>query len=490
MNGSMRTVRDSLGELQIPADAYYGAQTARAMANFPISGLRLPRAFIRAQGIIKWAAAKAHVELGALDPRKGDAICRAAEEVIDGRFDDWFVVDVYQAGAGTSQNMNANEVIASRAAELLGGSRGDTSLVHPNDDVNRSQSTNDTIHVAMNIAGMELLAHALDPALRKLEQALDDKAREFEPIVKAGRTHLQDAVPLRLGHVFGAWAENIRRHRRWLEQAAAQLLYLGLGGNAVGTGINTPPGFAERAVQHIASFTGLGFRLAPDPFTFNQNPDEVVLVSGVLRNVALALQRIANDLRLLASGPRTGLAELELPAVQPGSSIMPGKVNPVMAEMLNMVAYQVQGCDQTVALAGGAGQLELNVMMPVMAANFLHEIMILSTAVEQFTERCVRGIRANTDRCRAYAEQSLALATALNTAIGYDRAAQVVKRALADNSSLRDAARALGIPDEAVAHALDVDRLSQVTPRTAAEATSGVMPLHHSTVPTTGEKGD
>jgi fumarate hydratase class II len=469
MNPPVRTVRDSLGELQVPADAYYGAQTARAMANFPISGLRLPRAFIRAQGIIKWAAAKAHMELGVLEARKAQAICQAAEEVIEGGLDEWFVVDVYQAGAGTSQNMNANEVIAARAAELLGGPRGDTSWVHPNDDVNKSQSTNDTIHAAMNIAGMELLAHALDPALRRLEQALAAKAEEFSGIVKAGRTHLQDAVPLRLGHEFGAWAENIRRHRRWLEQAAANLLYLGLGGNAVGTGINTPPGFAERAVSHIAQYTGLGFRLAPDPFAFNQNPDEVVLVSGALRNVALALQRIANDLRLLSSGPRTGLAELELPAVQPGSSIMPGKVNPVMAEMLNMVAYQVQGCDQTVALAGGSGQLELNVMIPVMAANFLHEIMILATSVDAFTERCVRGIRANPDRCRAYAERSLALATALNTEIGYDRAAQVVKRALADESSLREAAKALGIPDDPLHRALDIDQLSQVTPRAAGE---------------------
>ncbi|MCL6593205.1 MAG: aspartate ammonia-lyase, partial [Alicyclobacillus sp.] len=335
-----RVVRDSLGELEIPAEAYYGAQTARAKANFPISGLRLPRAFIRAQGIIKWAAARAHRDLGVLSAEVAEAICQAAEEVIRGELDEWFQVDVYQAGAGTSQNMNANEVIAARAAELLGGTRGDTRLVHPNDDVNKSQSTNDTIHVAINIAGMELLAHELDPALHALEHALASKAAEFGRIVKAGRTHLQDAVPLFLGDEFAAYAENIRRHRRWLEQAASNLLAIGLGGNAVGTGINTPPGFAETAVAYVAQYTGLAFRLAANPFTFNQNPDEVVLVSGVLRNLALALQRIANDLRLLASGPRTGLAELTLPAVQPGSSIMPGKVNPVLAEMLNMVCYQ------------------------------------------------------------------------------------------------------------------------------------------------------
>ncbi|MBX5435679.1 MAG: aspartate ammonia-lyase [Alicyclobacillaceae bacterium] len=488
MQARTRVVRDSLGELEIPAYAYYGAQTARAMANFPISGLRLPRAFIRAQGIVKWAAARAHGDLGALPPDKVNAICQAADEVIDGKLDAWFVVDIYQAGAGTSQNMNANEVIASRAAELLGGARGDFRLVHPNDDVNRSQSTNDTFHVAMNIAAMELLAHRLDPALRRLAAALEDKAREFQGVVKAGRTHLQDAVPMRLGDEFGAWADNVRRHRDWLEMAASSLLAIGLGGNAIGTGINTPPGFAERAVAHVAERTGLGFRLAPNPFTFNQNPDEVVLVSGALRNVALALQRIANDLRLLASGPRTGLAEIALPAVQPGSSIMPGKMNPVLAEMLNMVAHQVVGCDTAIAHAGGAGQLELNVMMPVMAANFLHEIHILATAVEAFTDRCVTGIQANAARCRAYAEQSLALATALNTEIGYDQAAAVVKQALAQGTSLAEAAQALGIPVEVVQRALDVERLSLTVPRTFGESVWSVAPPVHA-VPTMAGTG-
>jgi fumarate hydratase class II len=465
MTQQTRIARDSLGELAIPADAYYGAQTARAIANFPISGLHLPRAFIRAQAIVKWAAAKAHLTLGVMDAAKANAICTAAEEVIAGRFDQEFRVDIYQAGAGTSQNMNANEVIASRAAELLGGARGDYTRVHPNDDVNRSQSTNDTIHVAMQIAGMELLAHQLDPVLAKLAAALVEKGREFSSIVKSGRTHLQDAVPMRLGDEFLAWAQNIQRHRRWLEQAAANLLAIGLGGNAVGTGINTPQGFAATAVGFVAKYTGLAFHLPENPFTFNQNPDEVVLVSGVLRNLALALQRIANDLRLLSSGPRTGLAEIELPAVQPGSSIMPGKVNPVMAEMLNMVAYQVQGCDTVVAQAGGAGQLELNVMMPVMAANFLHEIQILSTAIKAFTDRCIRGIRAHAERCRAYAEHSLSLATALNVEVGYDTAAKIVKHALAKDISLREAGLQLGIDPAAIERALDVDRLSQVVPR-------------------------
>ncbi|MDQ0190897.1 aspartate ammonia-lyase [Alicyclobacillus cycloheptanicus] len=466
MTGPTRTARDSLGELQIPAEAYYGAQTARAIANFPISGLHLPHAFVRAQAIIKWAAAKAHVELGVIDPAKAQAICAAAEEIIDGHLSEWFVVDVYQAGAGTSQNMNVNEVIAARAAELLGGTRGDTSVVHPNDDVNMSQSTNDTMHVAMQIAGMELLAHRLDPALAKLEAALTAKAREFANIVKAGRTHLQDAVPMRLGDEFGAYAQNIARHRQWLEQAAANLLDIGFGGNAVGTGINTPPGFSATAVRYVAQFTGLNFRIAANPFTFNQNPDEVVLVSGVLRNLALALQRIANDLRLLSSGPRTGLAEIELPAVQPGSSIMPGKVNPVMAEMLNMVAYQVQGCDTTVAQAGGAGQLELNVMMPVMAGNFLHEITILANACEVFADKCVAGITANEARCRMYAEHTLSLATALNVELGYDTASKIVKHALAHDMSLRDAGLALGIDEDTMARALNVEQLSRVVPRT------------------------
>ena len=465
-----RMTRDSLGEIEVPEDAYYGAQTARAALNFPISGLRLPRAFIRAQGIVKWAAARAHKQLHVLEPHVADAIMVAAEEVIQGNLDPWFIVDVYQAGAGTSQNMNANEVIASRASELLGGKRGEVARVHPNDHVNKSQSTNDTIHVAMQIAGMEMVAHELDPALHRLEQALEDKAKSFSGIIKAGRTHLQDAVPMRLGDEFAAYAQNIRRHRRWLEQAAANLLFIGMGGNAVGTGITTPPGFAQMTVGHIESYTGLGFRLAENPFTFNQNPDEIVLVSGVLRNIALVLQRIANDLRLLASGPRTGLAEIDLPAVQPGSSIMPGKVNPVLPEMLNMVAYQVQGCDATVAAAGGAGQLELNVMMPVIAANFLHEIRILSTATDTFATRCVAGITANEERCAYFAEHSLSLATALNTTVGYDVAAKVVKHALAHNLSLREAGLALGVPETELTRALDIEQLSRTVPRTHSEA--------------------
>ncbi|QQE80301.1 aspartate ammonia-lyase [Alicyclobacillus sp. SO9] len=466
----MRTAHDSLGELQIPAEAYYGAQTARAIQNFPISGLHLQPAFVRAQAILKWAAAKAHKDLGVMDGQKTEAICHAAEEVMSGKLDEWFQVDVYQAGAGTSQNMNVNEVIASRAAEFLGGQRGDYSRVHPNDDVNKSQSTNDTIHAAMQVAGIELLAHQLDPALGELIQSLEDKARAFNHIVKSGRTHLQDAVPMRLGDEFAAFADNIRRHRRWLEQSAASLLEIGLGGNAIGTGINTPEGYAQTVVEYVAQFTGLSFRLPDNPFTFNQNPDEVVFVSGAVRSLSLALQRIANDLRLLSSGPRTGLGELNLPAVQPGSSIMPGKVNPVMAEMLNMTCYQVQGCDTTVAQAGGAGQLELNVMMPVMAANFLHEISILSESVRVFSDKCIRGIEANEAQCTFYAENTLSLATALNVELGYEQAAKIVKEALAKDISLREAANNLEIPEHLVNKALDIEKLSRVVPRGAGNA--------------------
>lgn len=472
MTQPTRTVHDTLGELQIPEHAYYGAQTARAIRNFPVSGLRLPHEFVRAQAIVKWAAARAHGDLGVLSGDKVDAICQAADEVIEGRHRQWFPVDVYQAGAGTSQNMNVNEVIASRAAELMGGQRGNTDLVHPNDDVNKSQSTNDTIHVAMNIAGMEMLAQQLDPALVALQAALETKAKQFDHIVKSGRTHLQDAVPMRVGDEFSAYADNIRRHRIWLEQSASNLLAIGMGGNAVGTGINTPSNFAELSVKYISEYTELAFYLPGNPFTFNQNPDEVVLVSGVLRNLAQALGRIANDLRLLASGPRTGLGELELPAVQPGSSIMPGKVNPVMAEMLNMVAFQVAGCDTTVTQAAAAGQLELNVMMPVMAANFLHSIHILCTAVEAFTEKCIEGIEVNEARCHWYAENSLSLATALNLELGYERAASIVKYALAQDVSLREAGIRIGIDAQLLDEALHIDRLSRPTkamPSHAAE---------------------
>ncbi|WP_040393273.1 class II fumarate hydratase [Effusibacillus pohliae] len=460
MGQEFRIARDSLGEVRVPADAYYGAQTERARHNFPISGLRLQPRFIRAQGIIKRAAAIANRDVGELDPSLAAAIIAAAEEVIEGKFNDQFVVDVYQAGAGTSQNMNANEVIANRACELLGGERGDTSLVHPNDHVNMAQSTNDTIHVAMNIAAIEAITHDLLPNLLHLEEALFKKANEWDGIVKSGRTHLQDAVPMRLGQEFGGYANALKMRREMLQQVSERLLVIGLGGNAVGTGINAHPDYSEKAIAEVARFTGLPFRKPDNYFTFVQNPDTAVEVSGQLRALATTLMKIANDIRLLSSGPRTGLAEIRLPAVQPGSSIMPGKVNPVLPEMMNMICYQVFGCDVTVASAGSASQLELNVMMPVIAYNLLHAIQILGTGVRAFTDKCIVGMQANEERCRYYAEMSTSVATALNPLIGYDRAAEIAKKAYAENKTVREIAKAEGLTEEQLANYLNLRRLT------------------------------
>lgn len=455
-----RVSRDSLGEVKVPASAYYGAQTERARHNFPISGLRLPYRFIRAQGIIKRAAAIANRDVGDLDQSIAGAIIQAAEEVIDGKFSEHFVVDVYQAGAGTSQNMNANEVIANRACELLGGSRGDTSLVHPNDHVNMAQSTNDTFHVAMNIAALEAITRDLLPNLLHLEEELYKKAKQWDGIVKSGRTHLQDAVPMRLGQEFGGYANALKMRREMLRQVSDRLLAIGLGGNAVGTGINAHPDYSEKAIAEVARFTGLEFRKPDNYFTFVQNPDEAVEVSGQLRALATTLMKIANDIRLLSSGPRTGLSEIQLPAVQPGSSIMPGKVNPVLPEMMNMICYQVFGCDITVASAGSASQLELNVMMPVMAYNLLHAIQILATGVRVFTDKCIVGMEADAERCLYYAEMSTSVATALNPLIGYDRAAEIAKKAFAENKSVREIGRAEGLTEEQLAAYLNLREMT------------------------------
>jgi fumarate hydratase class II len=457
----VRIDHDSLGDVHVPKDAYWGAQTQRAVENFPISGLRLQSAFVRAQAIIKRACAKANMELGELDNEIGEAIVKAAEEVLDGKLLDQFVVDVYQAGAGTSQNMNANEVIANRAIELLGSRKGDYSLVHPNDHVNRGQSTNDTIPTAMHISGLEEITHKLLPALETLREALEGKAREFDPIIKAGRTHLQDAVPMRLGQEFGAYARTIELGIERIEKNAEELKELAIGGNAVGTGINTPSGYKELAVKYINEVTKLDFRPAKNPFEAIQNRDAVVNVSGALRTVATSLIKIADDLRLLSSGPKTGLNEIVLPAVQPGSSIMPGKVNPVLAEMMNMVCYGVMGCDHVVARAGQAGQLELNVMMPVIAYYFLHAIEILANGAKAFTERCVRGITANQEACRTYAESTPQVVTALSPYIGYEKAAEVLKEALAQNKTIREVVQEKGLlPPEKLEEALDLRRLT------------------------------
>lgn len=433
-----RTEKDTLGPVKVPADAYFGAQTQRAVDNFPISGLRLQPAFLRAQAIIKAAAAEANMAAGALDPDTGAAIVEAAAEVRRGEFDDQFVVDLFQAGAGTSQNMNMNEVVANRAEELLGGAKGTYSRVHPNDHVNMSQSTNDTIHAAIHIAAVMELADRFYPAAAVLESALEKKARAFDGIVKCGRTHLQDAVPIRLGQVFGAYASMIGHARGGVERAMESVLALGIGGTAVGTGLNTPPGYQAAVLRHINKLSGHEFVRAPDMIEAMQSLNDVVYLAGALRVMATSLKKIADDFRLLGSGPRTGLGELILPAVQPGSSIMPGKVNPVLAEMLNMVTYQAMGCDAVIVQAAQGGQLELNVMMPVIAYNLLQEIEILSTAMDAFARKCVQGVKADRETCRAYAERSATLATALSPAIGYEHAARLAKEALKKDLLLRD----------------------------------------------------
>ncbi len=438
MDRKFRIQRDSLGDVKVPMDRYYGAQTARAVENFPISGLRLPRRFIRAQGMIKAAAAQANLAVGELESSLAKAIIQAAEEVMNGKWDDHFVVDVYQAGAGTSQNMNANEVIANRATELLGGQLGDLSLVHPNDHVNKGQSTNDTIHVAINISAAEGLIHDLLPEAKALVSSLKEKAKAFNGIIKSGRTHLQDAVPIRLGHEFSAYATTLEAATADVESTLTSLMEIGLGGNAVGTGINTDLRYATLAISHISRYSGLPFRQPTDRFSFMQNTNAALKVSASLKTMAVHLGKIASDLRLLSSGPRTGLAEIRLPAVQPGSSIMPGKVNPVIPEMMNMISSQVIGNDATITSAGEHAQLEINVMMPVIAYNLLHQITILTNGMRIFRTRCIDGLEADADRCQMLMEQSLALATVLNPVIGYDRAAKVANKAFTTGKTIRE----------------------------------------------------
>jgi fumarate hydratase class II len=456
-----RIERDSLGEVKVPAGAYYGAQTQRAVENFPVSGKRLPPLFIRAQGAVKMAAIRANRDLGLLDPGKVEAILRAAREVWEGDHTSEFVVDVYQSGAGTSQNMNANEVIANRALELLGKKRGDYSVIHPNDHVNMAQSTNDTIHVALKVSALLAIEEDLLPALAALEAALASKAREFDGICKSGRTHLQDAVPIRLGQEFSGYASIVSHGIRRVERAAEALRELNLGGTAVGTGLNAHPEFSSRAIQALSEITCREFREAENYFEATQNTDAAVEVSGALKTLAVGLGKIADDLRLLSSGPRTGLAEIRLPSVQPGSSIMPGKVNPVLAEMLNMVCYQVIGNDAAITAAAQAAQLELNVMMPVIAYNLLDSIAVLSGGVRAFTERCVRGIEADEGRCRELLERNLALATALNPRIGYSAAAKLAMEAYEKGKTIREVVLEKGILSEKEAdEVLDPQRMT------------------------------
>ncbi|SFT00307.1 class II fumarate hydratase [Marininema halotolerans] len=455
-----RIQRDSLGEVKVPKDRYYGAQTQRAVVNFPISGMNLPRSFIRAQGLIKAAAAEANRRSGELEAKMANAIIHAAEEVISGKWDEHFVVDVYQAGAGTSQNMNANEVIASRAAELLGGEPGDISLVHPNDHVNRGQSTNDTIHVAINIAAAEEIVHQLLPAMDELIKTIEEKAESFADIIKSGRTHLQDAVPLKVGQELMGYAYAIRHARQGIAESLPFLYQIGLGGNAVGTGINTPTGYADAAIGEIASRTGLPFCQPDNRFTFMQNTGAAFKTSAALKNLAIHLGKMASDLRLLSSGPRTGIAEMRLPPVQPGSSIMPGKVNPVMAEMMNMICIQVIGNDSALTAAGEHAQLELNVMMPVIAHNLLHSITILSNGMVAFDKRCLQGLEVDEKRCREWMEHSLSLATALNPSLGYDQAAEIAKQAFSEEKTIREIVREKGyLSDEEADKVLDPNHM-------------------------------
>ena len=458
---AMRIERDPLGSLPVPARVYYGIQTRRAMLNFPISGRRLPPVFIRAYAHVKLAAATVNRSLGLLDGRRAAAIRRAAAEIVAGRHLDQFVVDVYQAGAGTSQNMNLNEVIANRAIEILGGRRGDYARVHPNDHVNMSQSTNDTFPSALRLALLFSLP-GLRRSLLECETALRILGRKLGRTVKSARTHLQDAVPIMLGQEFGAYASILRRARTRVEESAAPLRRLNLGATAAGTGLNAHPRYAGRVARQLSRQTGLRLRPATDLVEIAMSTADFAHVSAALRNLALDLGKIANDLRLLASGPATGIAEIELPAVQPGSSIMPGKVNPVMCEMLNMVCFQVLGCDQTVAWASGAGQLELNVMMPVMAHALLEAIGLLETSVAAFTRLCLAGLRADAGRCRIHFERSPSLATALTPMIGYARAAELAKESVRTGRTIVELIRRRGLLDEdTIRRALDPRRLTR-----------------------------
>jgi fumarate hydratase, class II len=457
-----RIEKDSMGEMQVPANAYYGASTARAVENFPISPLRFSRRFIQALGRIKAACARANVQLRLLDERLGKAIEAAALEVAAGKLDGEFVVDVFQTGSGTSTNMNANEVIATRAIEILGGARGERSRVHPNDHVNLGQSTNDIFPTAIHVAAMDAVENHVLPGLRTLAAAFEAKADEFAGVVKAGRTHLQDAVPVTLGQEFSGYASVIRHGVARVEGSRKHLAELAIGGTALGTGLNAHPEFAARAIGELRALTGHLFRRAENAFEAMQNRDACVELSGALKTVAIGLMKIANDLRLLTSGPRTGLNEIELPATQPGSSIMPGKVNPVIPEAVNMVAAHIIGNDAAVTVAGMNGNLDLNVMMPVIAHNLLESLELLGSAATVFAGKCVVGISANVAQCRAYGERTASLVTAVAPILGYDAAAKIFKKALAEDKPMRQAILEEGlIPKERLDEILDLKKLTQ-----------------------------
>jgi aspartate ammonia-lyase len=465
-----RSEKDSLGYKEIPDNVYYGIQTARAVENFPISGLRAHPTMIRAIAMVKEAAALANRELGLVDEKTADAIIEAAKEVQQGRWDQEFVVDVFQAGAGVSFHMNSNEVIANRAAELLGGTRGEYKHVHPNDHVNYGQSTNDVFPTAMRLSAL-LELDRLYSALESFIAALDDKGKEFHHVLKSGRTHMMDAVPMRLGQEFHAYAAAIKRAMQAIQQQSELLREIGLGGSAVGTGINTHPDYREKAIAHLSRISGQELRAVGDMRYAMQSNLAMSSVSSALRNLALEVIRISNDLRLLSSGPNTGLAEINLPALQPGSSIMPGKINPVMPELAAMVSFQVVGYDTAVALAVQAGQLELNVMMPTMAYSVLTSITIMTNMLRQLTEFCIKGITVNQQRADFYVQSTVSLATALNPYIGYAKAAEIAKESVKTGKSIIEIARSRGeLTEEQIKEILDPARMTEpVRPLDAAK---------------------
>ena len=438
MAADTRTETDSLGKVEVPSNALYGAQTQRAAENFPVSGLRLPRRVIRALALVKKAAAEVNRERGKLDPKLAGAIIEAAHEVAAGRHDAEFVVDIFQTGSGTSSNMNANEVISNRAIQLLGGVVGSKKPVHPNDHVNMGQSSNDVFPTAVHIAAAEAMERDLIPSLEALEAALAAKAHAFDHVVKIGRTHLMDAVPVRLGQEFSGYAQMVKNSVRRIRAATGAVSELALGGTAVGTGLNSEPSFAPAIIHIIAKEIGVPLRQAPNLFEALSARDGLVEASGALRSTAVSLTKVANDIRWLGSGPRCGIGEIHLPDLQPGSSIMPGKVNPVMSEMLLMICAQVVGNDAAIGWGGAAGNFELNVMIPVMAYNLLHSIGILANGARLFASRCVEGLEANEDRCEALVEQSLAMVTALNERIGYDAAAAIAKESVKTGKTVRE----------------------------------------------------
>ncbi len=457
-----RIEKDYLGELKVPSEAYWGVQTQRAVENFQISGIHARPEFIRATVIVKRAAAEAHIAVGNLDPKIGNAIVQAADEILAGKLLNQFVIDVYQAGAGTSHNMNTNEVLANRAIELLGGSKGDYKLVHPNDHVNMAQSTNDVIPTSMRVATYTLV-QGLFPELGNLQQALQRKAKEYDHVVKPGRTHLMDAAPIRLGQVLAAYGQVIRKDILRIKNVTERLLELNIGATAVGTGLNADPRYITETVAHISKITGYPFQPAANLVEMTQSMADFVDVSGVLRVLAVDLIKIANDLRLMGSGPYTGLNEIKLPAVQPGSSIMPGKVNPVIAECLNMICFEVIGNDTTVMMAGQAGQLELNVMMPIIAYNIVESLIVLRNGVKTFRERLLEGLQVNEERVKMLVEKNPGIALALNPYLGYETTAEIVKQAIREDKTIREVVLERGLmKKEELDRVLDPFSLTEV----------------------------